>query len=175
MSMLQQATFTGCKRRNSLLPEARRLPDMMPWTSNIPNAALMAFSVPPRAIVCWGDTIAVDISATYPAQASMACIAVKVFGAVVVTTDQASLIDREISIELRVRLGGRSFATPDRYTVTGTVTTKDRAVVQPIRSAGRFDVDAANTIELQAWTAKAGDRAGFMVKRALMEYLPVEG
>ena len=55
-SMLQQATFTGCKRRDSLLPEAARLPAMMAWTSDVPNAALMALSIPAHAAVCWGDT-----------------------------------------------------------------------------------------------------------------------
>ena len=109
------------------------------------------------------------------ARAATARAAVKVFGAVVVTVGQASLIDRELLIELRVRLAGRSFSAPDKYAVTGTVTTKDRAVVQQIRSAGRFDADVANTVELQAWSEKASDGAGFVVKTALMEYLPVEG
>jgi hypothetical protein len=92
-----------------------------------------------------------------------------------VTVDQASLIDRELIIELRVRLAGRSFVAPDKYAVTGTVTTKGHAVVQQIRSTGRFDADITNTIELQAWSEKAGDGAGFVVKTASIEYLPVEG
>jgi hypothetical protein len=173
-SMLQQATFTGCKRRDSLLPEPTLLPAVMAWTSTVANAALMALSIPPHAVVCWGDTIAVKFAASYPVQPAVARVAVKVFGVVVVTMDQASLIDRQFAIELQVRLGGRSFGAPDKYAVTGTLTTKDHAVVQQIRSAGRFDAEIANTIELQAWSEKAGDGAVFVVKAASMEYLPVE-
>ena len=33
-------------------------------------------------------------------------------------------------------------------------------MVQQIRSAGRFDADVANTVELQAWSGKAVDGAG---------------
>ena len=76
-SMLQQATFTGCKRRDSLLPDAKRLPAMTAWTGNVPNAALIALSIPAHAVVCWGDTIAVKIAASYPAQTATARVAVQ--------------------------------------------------------------------------------------------------
>jgi hypothetical protein len=171
----EQATFVNCRRKNSLLPRTKRSPSGEPWTITAAKATMMAIVVPANATVCRGDYIELQFFGWF-ADPYGAHLAIKAFGATVMTINLIPSTFQALRINIRLYFAGNSFTAPDKYLVTGAVSINDTIVPGSARSLDSFVGSVPNLVELQAWSDRSDAKSSeFFVEVAAMTYVCAEG
>lgn len=171
--MLDSARYLSCQRLGGGLPAPLRVAGAH-WAGSSASPQ-MALAIPPAAVICRGDSIAIRLSAWYAVHPFPAHLRIRTMGADVLALDLAAAKDQMIDIDLALTFVGGAFSRPDRVTITGPARVNNISVPNWTFFTTAFDRQITNLVEVQAWIDKpAAHPASLLVNSAHITFRAVE-
>jgi hypothetical protein len=170
-TMLQSASFTGCRRVGQPLPKL--YPSTGAWGSSSVGHPVLTLTLPSSTALCWGDAVHARVSGFIDVGQSALGdmhVALSVFGTVVTQLDfTMGSSSQDFEINATITLVNNSFQAPDKYVVDGYVAID--GVPQSRIWAFAVFPGAPADVAVHAWTAGG---AFVVPKMAKLAFVPVE-
>lgn len=172
--MLEHARYTSCRRINSKLPQDVLAAPGTIWSSTTAQSQ-MRMSLPAEATISCGDRILITLSIWYEATPRPAHLGIRAMGADILAVPLAPYRDQHVDLELALTFSGKTFGSPDRFTVDGSVRINSLPLTSWKPTASPLDLRNANSVEVLAWIDKpAATTDGITVRSAKIAYREVE-